>query len=250
MNLVNFRDLGYMEKIKPKRLLRAAAPVQLNPEAIALLEDHNLKHIVDFRSVKETEESPNDEFAGVSYINYDVMASHETNMASEEEWLRNLTPESADKNMEGLYREFITASSSLEGYSQFIKQCANNKEGAILFHCVAGKDRTGFGAALLLKILGLSDEDIFLDFMKTMEARKEANAAIIEHYRTSRGLTESQVIALEILYGVKQSYLEVAFDTITAEYGSFDAYVKDGLGITEEELSNLRAIYLKGLIPC
>ena len=249
MNLVNFRDLGGIEtidgkKVKTKRLLRAGEPVKMNGAAVTMLINHKLSAIADFRSAREIASAPVDKLPGVSYINFDIMADQPENAASEEDWLKRLHPDYADKHMIDLYRDFITSQSGRSGYSQFTKYCINNNEGAILFHCAAGKDRTGFGAALILKLLGVSDEDVFHDYLKTIEARKESNEKIVENYRT-KGLTEDQLSALAMLYSVKRAYLEATFETIQAEYGSFDAYIENGLMITPAEIERLRELYLE-----
>ena len=246
MNLVNFRDLGGIKaggsKVKTKRLLRAGQPVKLNEEAISMLSQHGLSSIVDFRSPKEVAEAPVDTLPKVSYIQYDIMGDDD-NAASEEYWLSKLQPEASDEHMKGLYRDFIKTELGRRGYSQFVKFCAAKEEGAILFHCAAGKDRTGFGAALLLKLLGADEEDIFQDFLLTNKQRLGTNKEILERYR-KRGLNESQLEALSILYGVKREYLETAYETIASEYGDFETYIEKGLQVTKEEIERLKEIYL------
>jgi protein-tyrosine phosphatase len=248
MNLVNFRDLNGMptkdgRKLKEKRLLRSGEAVQLDEEAVATLMEHDLKIIVDFRSAYEAENAPADKIPGVSYVNYDIMADANENMASQENWLKHLDPNNADIMMKKLYHAFAVSPSSRNGYAQFIKTCLSCDEGAVLFHCAAGKDRTGLGAAIILKLLGVSDEDIFHDYLKTNENRKEANEHILEGYR-QKGLTEAQLDALSMLYSAKKEYLESAFNAIESEYGSFENYIENGLSINSSEIESLKHLYL------
>ena len=220
MNLVNFRDLGGIsavdgKKIKPNRLLRSGELVQLDEASFATLSKHNLKTLIDFRSAYEVEKAPVNigKLADVNYVNYDIMADAKENMASQETWLKHLDPNHADAMMKGLYREFAVSSAARDGYAQFIRTCVSNSDGAVLFHCAAGKDRTGVGAAIILKILGATDEDILQDYLKTNDERKEANERVFEEY-SQKGLTESQLAAFAILYSAKQEYLESAFEAI------------------------------------
>jgi len=249
MNLVNFRDLGGIaaaenKKIKPKRLLRSGEIVQPNEEAIARLVEHDLKMIVDFRSEHEASNAPTYSFPDVEYINYDIMADSKENTASKETWLKMLDPANVDRIMKGLYRDFAISDAARNGYAKFIRDCINSNEGAILFHCAAGKDRTGFAAAILMKLLGVGDEDIKQDYLKTNEERKEANEHILEGYK-QKGLSASQLVALAMLYSVKEEYLQAAFEAIDAEYGSFEEYARDGLLISSSDIQTLRELYLE-----
>ena len=247
--LINFRDLGGLEaiggkKVRAKRLLRAGKPVRLLPEEIEMLKDHNLALIVDFRAKFEVETEPADKLDGVDYVNLDVMADSPVNWADPREWLKKLHPGMADGEMANNYKDFIRMASAKACFAEFLRHCAAKEDGAILFNCTAGKDRTGFGAAIILKILGVSDEDIYADYMKTMEGRKEANLEAIEKYR-AMGLNESQLEALAMMFGVKEEYLAAAFAAIEEEYGSFENYIEHGLGISAEDIARIREFYLE-----
>lgn len=248
--LVNFRDLGGLtghngRKIKAKRLLRSAELMNLHEEdKNRLIEEFGLKQIVDFRSTNEVQTRPNDHFEGVSSHLINVMKDTEENMASLEGMTSHLDPTKADHFMTDLNRQFITMNSAQEGFRNFFRACLNLEEGATLFHCAAGKDRTGFGAALLLKTLGVSEEDIYADYLKTVEMRAAANEKILAEYR-AKGLNESQLEALRTFYSVKQEYLEAAFGEIAKTYGNFENYLSQGLQITEEEIASLRQLYLE-----
>lgn len=247
--LINFRDLGGLaaadgKKVRPRRLLRAAQPVGLLPEDLAMLKDHGLALIVDFRSEMEIESEPVDKIDGVAYVNLDVMADKMSNWANPKQWMERLHPDIADAEMMDNYKGFIHMVSSKIGFAEFLRHLAAMEDGAILFHCAAGKDRTGFGAAIALKILGVSDEDIYMDYLKTLKEREEVNLAIIEKYRVM-GLNESQLEALTTMYGVRQEYLAAAFAAIEAEHGSFENYITRGLGISEEDIARIREFYLE-----
>ncbi|MCL2376408.1 MAG: tyrosine-protein phosphatase [Defluviitaleaceae bacterium] len=245
--LINFRDLGGLaaadgKKVREGRLLRSAEPVGLLAEEIEMLKGRGVTLIVDFRSVIETSEAPVDEIDGAMYTNLDVMADKVINWADTMQWAAALSSDTAETTMINDYRGFIRMSSSKKGFGDFLRACAK-AEGAILFHCAAGKDRTGFAAAIVLKILGVSDEDIYVDYLKTIEERKEANAQVIEKYR-ALGLGESQLEALSTIYGLKREYLDTAFAIIEEEYGDFESYIEHGLGITAEEVQRIRELYL------
>ncbi|MCL2397059.1 MAG: tyrosine-protein phosphatase [Defluviitaleaceae bacterium] len=248
--LINFRDLGGHtttcgKKLRMGRLLRSGVPTELTTEDIARLKNHGLAQIIDLRRPWETEITPTDAVDSVVYLNIDVMAdNHSRRALGPNEWLDGLVPHRMDDEMLAFYHGYITLSSAIKGYRDFVRACLANETGAILFHCAHGKDRTGFAAALLLRILGVVDEDIYADYLKTNEERKEANAAAMEGYR-AKGLNDEQLAAMVILYNVKPEYLAAAFAAINAEYGSFETYIEQALGITKEDITKLKKLYLE-----
>ena len=249
-SLINFRDLGGLEtrdgkRLKHKRLLRSAAPRNLSDDARkALLEEYGLKQIIDFRSTKETLEEPNDDFDGVSTFAFNIMKDAEHNWTSLEEMFRNLDNDRADEILTDINRQFILMQSAQEGYRAFFQACLAADEGATLFHCAVGKDRTGFGAALLLKALNVPDEVIYEDYLKTVAQRAEANRQVVEAAR-AQGLGETQLEAMATFLSVKQQYLEAAFAAIDEHYGTFDSYLQRGLGISQEDVERLKNLYLE-----
>jgi len=252
MELTNFRDLGGLiglngRAIKEKVLLRGAQPVGLvKGDTEMLKNDYRLTHIIDFRGQHEISKDPVDDIEGAEYLNIDIMASQmssKNKAPSIEEMVKNLHPGVADVFMRQAYTDFVTSEDAKAGYRLFIDTLLNHK-GSLLFHCYAGKDRTGWGAVLILKILGVSDEDIMADYLATIEARRVENERLIVEYR-QKGLSQEQLDSLEEMMSVKPSYLEAAFDAVKQGYGSFDNYLRQALNVTTEEIAKLQDSYLK-----
>ena len=251
MDLTNFRDLGGLtgyngRKIKAKTILRAGQPVGMSASDIELLTgDYKLAHIVDFRGENEVTSQPVDTLVGVEYSNIDILKAkmkQQQNAPSLEDMLKNLKPGATDHYMSDVYVDLVKSDDAKTGYRQFIDILLNNK-GALLFNCFAGKDRTGWGAALILKMLGVSDENIMADYLASVAGRRAENAKMIEDYR-AKGLTEEQLTAFEEMMSVKPLYLEVALQTVEKEFGCFDNYLKTALNVTDAEVEKLRELYL------
>lgn len=249
MDLTNFRDLGGLvgfegRKVKEKLILRSGEPVGLSDSDVTkLTEFYGLTHIIDFRGEKEIAVRPVDTVEGATYINIDIMASvMRQNVPSLEEILKTATVGSTDEFMTQAYTDFVLSDDARIGYRQFIEVLLN-PQGALLFHCFAGKDRTGWGAVILLKILSVSTEDIIADYMATNAGRKSANDQLIEEYR-AKGFNDEQLINLEEIMTVKASYLETAFNVVKENFGTFDDYLVQVLGVTDEEIAKLRELYL------
>ncbi len=112
----------------------------------------------------------------------------------------------------------------------------------ILFHCTAGKDRTGWLTAILLTALGADRETVYADYLLTNERAAEgrgaeARAKLLAILRQMVG--DRQPIGP--LIDVRREYLQAAFDEVETKYGSFDAYLRDGLGA---DVDRLRAALL------
>jgi len=251
MQLTNFRDLGGFigfngTTVKNKLLFRAGQPVGLSEADVEKLKnEYLLAHIIDFRGASEVTKYPIDDIEGVKYLNIDILASHmqdEKNVPCLEDILKNLKPGYADNFMNKVYVDLVDCEDASSGYRAFLRYLIEN-DGSTMFHCYAGKDRTGWGAAILLKILGVSDEDIFADYLKTVEGRKEANSMIIEGMR-AKGLTEGQLKDFECMMSVKTLYLRTALNTVEEKYGDFENYLKFALEINDEEIQILRSKYL------
>ncbi len=119
-----------------------------------------------------------------------------------------------------LYRAFITAPGANEAFASVLRDIAHN-DGAVLFHCTAGKDRTGWTSAVLLSILGVDKDTVYYDFM------------LSNYYRDAKDG--------DAMNGVVSSALDAAFDQATKSYGSFDSYVREGLKLTDADITALRA---------
>jgi protein-tyrosine phosphatase len=247
----NFRDLGGIKtacgkSVRKNRLLRAAQPVGLSDEEIKKLREYDLKFIVDFRTLREVETEPADTIEGVTYTHIDIMGENAAQAADPLYWMKLFlkNPKCVADEFTKTYRELATSPSSMAGYSSFIKTCAASSNGATLFHCAAGRDRTGLAAAIILKLLNVCDENIFEDYQKTKEYQAEVHAYWVARSK-EYGLSDEQAETLELVFNVNNEYLLAAYAAIEEVFGSFENYVSQGLRITDEEIKKLRELYLE-----
>lgn len=245
---VNFRDLGGIpttdgRQVKQNLLLRSGRLSGLSPaETRRLLEDYHLTTILDLRSQPEREEFPNDPLP-VQTVVIDIFGENPGRSASKD-FLESLrTVAQVDKGMEMLYADLIQNPMALAGYRKFLDAVLGTTEGAVLFHCFAGKDRTGIGAAILLTLLGVGQEEIFRDYLRTNMQRRGENQRMVAQLR-AQGTEEEQLEALRAAMKVKSRYLRRAFAVAEEKYGGFTQYCTRGLGVTKEEVDLLRSRYL------
>ena len=113
-------------------------------------------------------------------------------------------------------------------------------------HCSAGKDRAGWASALILRALGVPEETVMEDYLLSNDYLAASNEDTLAQVRTVvagvQGVPEDDVDMsnLEALLEVRPEYLQAAFDAVDEQYGSFEAYLTDGLGLTQEEVDALR----------
>lgn len=102
-----------------------------------------------------------------------------------------------------------------------LRDIIDTTDGAVLFHCTAGKDRSGWTTAVLLTVLGVDRATVTEDYLLSNQFR---NASPDDQ-----------------LNGVRQSWLDAAFDQVNRTYGDFDTYVRDGLKLTDADVAALKA---------
>jgi len=251
-NLMNLRDLGGYKAadgkiVKPGWLFRSNHLMGLTEEDFNKLEaiaGGRELIIVDFRRPRELKEVPNDDVKDAVFINLDVISDADNGIIVKlQDFLEYATARLAEERMHSIYKSFIHMQSATKSFAEFLRICTKG-ERTILFHCHHGKDRTGFAAMLLLKILGVSDEDIYDDYLKTLAGGAKMKEEILKAYQ-GKGFDGERMEAAAVLNSVKREYLETSFKTIEAEYGSFENYIKLGLGITDEEIKKLKELYLE-----
>jgi len=113
------------------------------------------------------------------------------------------------------------------------------RETPLLFHCFAGKDRSGVAAALLLDVLGVPREAIVADYLLSNRVHERIRSAFLadpRHVAAVNDLNESWLPLME----ADPAYLEAMFDAVELRRGSVEAYFRKDLGIGAEALSMLR----------
>ena len=116
-------------------------------------------------------------------------------------------------------------------------------ETPLLFHCTAGKDRTGVAAALILTMLGVSRDDVMADYLHSNNCRGDAVTRVKARYAAAIRRDPRMEQVIDDLMGVKREYLEVAFAAIEQEYPTFEAYLNGEYGIDAGKLEELRLRY-------
>lgn len=144
--------------------------------------------------------------------------------------------------MRSNYRRYVTHYSPQ--YRQLVQEVLAAEGKPVLFHCTAGKDRSGFAAALLLRLLGVPYEMVVQDYLISQRTVTASLRRVIWLLRAFRGAATAQVVRQ--LSSAKPEYLAAAFEAVDEGYGSFAGYAAQGLGLDEGELARLRGSLLDG----
>ncbi|MGO9919504.1 MAG: tyrosine-protein phosphatase, partial [Isosphaeraceae bacterium] len=144
------------------------------------------------------------------------------------------TSQQATNYMLGSYQAFVLDPLQREGFRTLLLDLAHCS-GPAMFHCSAGKDRTGWASMLLESIAGVSQPTIMKDYMASDCYMKE------EIKQQQAQLQENNMSYLDPITVVCPSYLQTGLAQVAASYGSMNAYLTQGLGLTQADIYVLRA---------
>ncbi|MGI6665219.1 MAG: tyrosine-protein phosphatase [Christensenellaceae bacterium] len=247
--LVNFRDLGHLKTehgmiVAPHRLLRAGEVVGLpKEEQLTLTDEYLLRTIVDFRRADEAEATPDDTLPGVSYHNIDILRDVSLGGTGIKDMESIASPDEMHMHMENVYAFMALDPAAQAGYKSFMELVAAQEEGALLFHCFAGKDRTGIGAAIVFTLLGVPKSLIFEDYLKTNKMRAAKNEELLA-LMAENGVSKEAISAMRVGLNVDASYLQNFFATVEENYGTFANYAKEVFALSAADVSALQKNYL------
>jgi protein-tyrosine phosphatase len=220
----------------------------VSPDDIKKIAALGLKNDFDLRTAEEREARPDELPPGVKNVWLNVLA--DARGVSAAEVLRLLSdPKEANEMLGGgkaeelfvkVYREFITLPSANKSYRQLFVELGNSSDLPSLFHCTTGKDRTGWAAAALLTLLGVPEQLVYEDFLRSNEYILPAYQPAIDRFVKAGG---DPSIPQDLL-GVKTEYLRASFEEMRAKYGTIEAYFADGLGIDKAGQQRLRDRFL------
>jgi len=134
------------------------------------------------------------------------------------------------------YREFVTLPSARQGFARLFAGLADDDARPALFHCATGKDRTGWAAAALLLLIGVSEAQVMAEYLQSEVSLERSRAAFLAEFRAQGG-DPALIMPLMV---VREAYLESALDEMRTVYGTIERYFAEGLGIDAATQRHLR----------
>ncbi|MFI5803041.1 tyrosine-protein phosphatase [Streptomyces sp. NPDC051561] len=264
--VANLRDLGGIplaggRKVRGGLVLRAGQLDRMDPETDPAIAALGLATLVDFRSAAERADYPDRVPAGARLVVADALADTIASTVSRGDFddkpaaaqLKNILsdPALAEEHLGGgraqalfaeTYRALVSSGSAVAAYRTFLTELAAEDAGPLLFHCTAGKDRTGWAATVVLTLLGADAKTVEAEYLAVNPAVRAAFEPMIEGFVAKGGDPE---IAQAVI-GVVPEYLATALAEVDEKFGSMEAYVRDGLGVPDEAVARIRARLTEG----
>ncbi len=222
----NVRDLGGYQTGDGKtvcwgKIFRSGDLDKLTKDDLEYFNRLSIRTYIDFRESTEIAAAPDKTPSSLLHAyNLSIDAGNMIDM-------HTFSAEHPEEIMEEINRLLVKSFQHI--YREFFEILADTSNIPLLFHCTAGKDRTGFAAALFLSALGVDRETIIEDYMLSAGALEEKYAIEIERYPQ-----------LTPFMTVRRSYIEAAFDVIDRDFGGMENYLTRNLGI---DTVQMKAMY-------
>ena len=246
----NLRDLGGLatidgQRIRTGRLFRSGHLSELDGAEAAILGGLGLRTIIDLRRPSEVADFPTPDLDGVDRLWMSV-SPEDSEFAVAANLLFGEQPEQVDiaKMLEGYFRNTVT--NRLDGYRPVFEAATDPDRQPLLFHCMGGKDRTGFVAGVLLRLLRVGQEEVMADYLLTNEILGDRMARRADQARQriaqQSGVEPDQVDehhleGVRAMLYTRPSFLQASFDAVTDKFGTWETFRRDGLGIDDARFS-------------
>ena len=269
----NLRDLGGLatsdgQQVRAGRLFRSGHLSGLDRAEAAILDRLGLRTIIDLRRPSEVADFPTPDLDGVDRLWMSVSpedsefavaanllfgnqpeqvdTAEDSKFAVAANLLFGNQPEQVDiaTMLEGYFRNTVT--NRLDGYRPVFEAATDPDRQPLLFHCMGGKDRTGFVAGVLLRLLGVGQEEVMADYLLTNEILGDRMARRADQARqriAQRSGVEPDQVDERHLEGIRAmlytrpSFLQASFDAVTDKFGTWETFRRDGLGIDDARFS-------------
>ncbi len=245
--VTNFRDLGgYKTKdgrtVKWGYLYRSDQLAGLTNEDKQYVSNSGIKTVIDFRTDSEVNHKPDPEIPNIETIRLPV-ENDAGNISSMDEIVA-----SGDLSSLGEPGEMLTEMNKTfvndRAFRELVQKAMDENNLGLLQHCTAGKDRTGFGSALLLLLLGVPEETVMNDFLLSNDYRKLSNEQTMQALKPVFK-TEKDAEIFRALLEVRKEYLEASLNEIKKEYVSYEAYFEKFLGVDKKEQKEFQKMLLE-----
>jgi len=242
----NFRDFGGYRttdgrQVKWGHLFRSGQLSALTDADVHLLDSLGLDLVCDFRRTEEQESEPSrlPAHARPRIASLPIVPGSNARFFEEADASPRGRQAMYDFMLE-INRDFASAQTAT--YARMFREILAVENARFLVHCAAGKDRTGFAAAMILLALGVPRDVVMHDYMLTARffAPDREIARLKRKYRMEHLDSESVLPMLE----VHEDYLASALETIAAQFPSVEEYLREALGVGDAERQELRARYL------
>lgn len=237
---VNFRDLGgYVgsdgRKVRWGQLFRSDSLADLSDEDVARIGPLKLRSIFDLRHQHERSERPNRLGDDWKVRTHDIgFYPHGAESLMDRVKNQDISAQAVSETFKLMYSRLPV--DQAPHYARLLQELVTPDAFPALIHCTSGKDRTGFAVAVVLLALGVGRDIIMTDYTLTNQFRRDLTFMLGEG-------ADPDVV--RVVQGAEPEYLGAAFDTLDRTWGSDEAYLRQGLGLSSEQQAQLKALLLE-----
>lgn len=234
--------------VKRGLVFRSGRLSRLSDEDVAKLDELGIRSVINFLTTAEIEADGPDRLpSGLTETRLSMEAGNMaslTAVVNEARRTGDFSAVSPEINPD-IHRRLIVE--GREYYSALLKRLSEPGNLPMVFHCSHGVHRTGTATAILLSALGVPWETIREDYLLSNKYRQSEIGPRLEQlkrkYAAGMDIDVADVDAtnMEAFYILQAEYIDASLAQAIADFGSMDAYIREGLGITEDELAALRA---------
>lgn len=264
--MYNFRDIGgYLtesgKRIKWGKIYRGDHLFNLESDQDPLLEEIGINSIIDLRSSREINDSPNPYIGQIRSVYCDPNAhiaafagliqdadkglSIENILDNPDIDMTHITQTQAEKQMIQQQHDFVNTESGKTAFKRVLETMLLEDSAPSYQHCRGGKDRTGYSIMLIMAALGVKKDLLVEDYLLTKKAREEKNAVYLEEFKKLAGDNEEVVSYLYTFFDTKESFIQGAFNALES-YGGLEKYLENEMKLNKNDILNLREKYLEG----
>lgn len=234
----NFRDLtgpGHRTadggSLRPGLVYRSNE-LALTEEDAAIVADLGVTAILDLRQGVEVDAHPDTAVTGAAWEHLEVPGIPMEQVAGLDDATR------AGVVMQEVYEGFVRHPGARAAFASLLGRIAT-AESPLVFHCTAGKDRTGWAAMLILSTCGVPDDVVREDYLATNARSSGTRDKYLGLVREHLG--EDRVAVFEKVLVADERYLDAGLSAVQADYGSIDDYLRSGLGLDDATLDAVRS---------
>jgi protein-tyrosine phosphatase len=233
--------------VKWAQIYRSGELPRLSDDDVAHLETLEIETDVSFLTEKEVEARGPDRLPeGVTEVDLPMEAGNLgdlTAVVTEARRTGDFSEVPADINPD-IHRRLVVE--AREYYAALLREIADPANRPLVFHCSHGIHRTGTATAILLSALGVPWETIREDYLLSNTYRQEEIdhrlAQLRDLHAENTGIVPEEVDTtnMDAFYILQGAYIDAALEQAVEDYGSMESYIRDGLGISDQEVEDLR----------
>lgn len=240
------------KKVKSGHFVRSANLSQASRGDAEMLYDFfNVRRVIDLRRPAEALRTLDNEIPHVAYIQFPLQKASPEDDGSIKKMMEVLKGLDNDTERAALipdlkffYAGFLKDDFARTNLRTLIQILLTNDYGATLYHCSSGKDRVGMTTATLLTVLGVSREEIYKDYLKSIpSATYEANWMV--DLARKQGFGDEVAAAIYRFMLPRPDLLDAFFAEADKQYGDADGFIKGFLRFDEGDLKYIRMKYLE-----